>query len=1015
MRDQPLGKTVSGLVSASRCGSVPSCPDTTATATRQPVSATRAREALLLTCLDLPGLAPLFEDLRAVTGLSVTLLDRQGRVLTTSRCQRLCTALLRPHPTAGCVCTRHDIALAQRLEADAASFTAPCPHGLNDAVTRVDIDGLHVATLKAGPFLPGPADRDHFDALRRRHDLAEAAFREALDELPVIDAARLPAILSLMESLARQIATQASAELRARDATTRAETLAADRSVDVRHLQDRLIRLAAHVPGVIYQYRLFADGRSCFPYASDGMREVYGIGPADVRDDAGPVFAALHPDDAARIRESILTSARTGAVWHEQYRARHPTKGIIWLDGRATPERLADDSVLWHGVIVDVTGQMETERCLRDIQNRYRLVTLAVRDGTWEFDLRSGQGHVDDRFQDMLGYPPSQHDMTVDEWLSAVHPDDVHAVRASIRAQWMVGETVQIEYRHRTAHGGWTWIESRGRVLERDCGWPVRLVGTNRDISDRKAIEAALQESEARFRGLFENAPMAYVALDSAGRIVDLNAPLCQMLGRPRAEIVGQVFGAFLAQHGRPTGIKRLARILRDDQADIVLDLQPIDGAMVTVHMVGQVQRDDDGAFLRAHCVLHDITDHARLEARLAQSNADLSQFAYAVSHDLREPLRMVSGFLGLIEHRMGPAVDSELAEFLGFAIDGARRMDRMILDLLDYSRVGRDGDEAGPVGLADVVAEALANLSATIAERGARIGTAPDLPTISGRRSDLVRLFQNLIGNAVKFVPADRRPRIAIRCREAGAAHWRITVADNGTGVPPEMRDRVFGVFERLVAENEVSGTGVGLALCRKIIERHGGDIWFADADDDALGTQAGTGAVVHLLLPKQSADGADDATVVRDRVTLLETLNTHQVRIVARLKNLSDTIAHRQADRTTVDGEIEFLIREVECYRVFVHANADGIFGFGLSRDDQDPRADADSLVFSVHQLHRTVEDQDPCTPAGQQSIGRTLSALLGHVRRSHAWLQRRRDDRLLKHGIAGAAHGPVSDPPA
>jgi len=973
---------------------------------------------MVLACLDVPGLARLLDDMSGVIGLPITLVDRDGRVRVTAPWRRLCGGFLRPHPDTGRACAAHDETVARRLEAGEDAVAMPCPHGLMVCATRVIVDGVHVGTLKVGQFRLAPADPAPFDALRRRHGFVGAAFQDAVADVTVVDPARLPGIQALMRSLARQIAAHTQAEARARDAAARAEALLADRSATVRDLQHRLTRIAEQVPGAIFQYRLFPDGTSCFPYASEGLRDIYGLSPSAVRADASLVIAVLHPDDADRLRRSIRRSAQTGAVWHEQYRARHPLKGTIWLEGRATPERLPDCSVLWHGMIVDVTDRVETERCLRETQDRYRLVTQAVRDGTWEIDLRTGQCSVDDRFQDVLGIPPGRHDLSIDAWLSAVHPDDIRPLRTRLRAQWTTGETVQAEYRHRTPDGGWLWVEARGRVQERDCGWPVRIIGTIRDIGDRKAIEAALQDSEARFRGLFEHAPIAYVALDAAGRVVDLNLPLCQMLGRSRTDILGQVFGAFLAPQGRSSGIQRLARILHDDRADTDLDLQPDQGTALTVQMVSQVQRDDEGAFLKAHCVLHDITDRARLEARLARSNADLSQFAYAVSHDLREPLRMVSGFLGLIEHRMGPTIDPELSEFLGFAIDGARRLDRMILDLLDYSRVGRNSDEAGPVGLSDVINEALSNVSAAVTDRAARVDVAATLPTIRGRRSDLVRLFQNLIGNAIKFVPAGHTPFVTVRCQEASPMFWRITITDNGMGIPPEMRDRVFGVFERLVREDQVTGTGIGLALCRKIVERHGGEIWFADPETDPAHADAPTGAVLHLSLPKQSADGAA-ITAPLDRVTLLETLNTHQVRIAARLKNLSDTIHHRQADQATVSGELDFLVREVERYRVFVHANADAIFGFGLSRDDHDPQADADSLVFSVHQVHRTMEDNDLSTPAGHKAIAQTLNALLKHLRRSHAWLQQRRAERLSERRITepesmAASEGPVLPTP-
>jgi len=840
---------------------------------------------------------------------------------------------------------------------------------------------------------------------------------------PVMDRSQETALGALLRSQARQIALHLGAEQRAQATSDRLDALLADQTAPLRDLTYRQTRIAEQVPGVLYQYRLFPDGRSCFPYASDAMRDLHGIDPMEVREDAAPLFAVIHPDDCDRVRTSILHSAETGTEWHEQYRCCHPIKGLIWLEGQAAPERLADGSVLWHGFIVDTTARVETEQGLREARDRYRVATQALGDGAWDLDLRTGKISVDSHFHEMLGFDPADYNVTVESWLSMLHPDDRSRVRRSIRYQWIRGNKTALEYRHRTASGGWMWIESRGLVLERDRGWPMRIIGTNRDISDRKAMEAALQDSEKRFRTLFEYAPMAYMALDAAGRVVDLNVPLCRMLHRNRSQILGQIFSAFLAPNGHPTGVHHLTRLLHNDRTTTDLEIQKPDGSSLSVELISQSQQDKDGALVRIHCVVHDISDHARLEARLARSNSDLSQFAYAVSHDLREPLRMVSGFLGLIEHRMADTTDPDLGEFLGFAIDGAKRLDRMILDLLDYSRIGRDGSETGPIGLQDALGEALNNLTAAIQERTAVVDVADTLPTISGRRSNMVRLFQNLIGNAIKFVPTDRVPRIQVFCREQNATHWRLSIRDNGVGIPLDKRERVFGVFERLVRQDQVAGTGIGLALCRKIVERHGGEIWFADAEEDRSPMAQLTptilpGAIVHFTLPKQTVDTLAAPGTRLDRITLLDALNTHQMRISARLRNLMDTINNRKADKPTILGEIDFLVREVERYRVFVHANTSTIFGYGLSINDEDPAADADSLMFSVLQLHRTLEEQDVTTMDGLQVIGHTLQTLLQHLSRSHALLQKRRAERLSEHRgalVSAGTHATDADSPA
>ncbi|CAA7626371.1 ATP-binding protein [Magnetospirillum sp. UT-4] len=230
----------------------------------------------------------------------------------------------------------------------------------------------------------------------------------------------------------------------------------------------------------------------------------------------------------------------------------------------------------------------------------------------------------------------------------------------------------------------------------------------------------------------------------------------------------------------------------------------------------------------------------------LERSNSELEQFAYAASHDLRQPLRMVAGYVGLIGKRLGPEADADLAEYMAFATNGARRMDAMINGLLEYSRVGRTGDPPERIGLAEVIAEAKENLQLALAERGAEVTVAGDLPAVTVRRAEMVRLFQNLIDNATKFVPADRPPRITVTWTADDQA-LRVSVADNGIGIPPDQRERLFGVFQRLVTSEQYEGTGIGLALCRKIAAHHGGHIEVGDAP--------GGGSVFTIELPLNRA----------------------------------------------------------------------------------------------------------------------------------------------------------------
>jgi signal transduction histidine kinase len=248
----------------------------------------------------------------------------------------------------------------------------------------------------------------------------------------------------------------------------------------------------------------------------------------------------------------------------------------------------------------------------------------------------------------------------------------------------------------------------------------------------------------------------------------------------------------------------------------------------------------------------------------LRRSNRDLEQFAYVASHDLQEPLRKVASFTQLLQKRYGGELDERADQYIEFAVDGAKRMQRLIQDLLGFSRVGRSAGEAVEVDLVEACATAVTTLDAAVEESGGEVEVG-DLPVVLGQQTLLVQLFQNLVGNALKFRHPDRTPRVtlgAVRREDA----WELWCADNGIGIDQQYADRVFVIFQRLHAKDAYEGTGIGLALCKKIVEFHGGEIW--------LDTDVSQGTTIRWTLPdprevgsagpedQTQAEGADGTT---------------------------------------------------------------------------------------------------------------------------------------------------------
>lgn len=278
----------------------------------------------------------------------------------------------------------------------------------------------------------------------------------------------------------------------------------------------------------------------------------------------------------------------------------------------------------------------------------------------------------------------------------------------------------------------------------------------------------------------------------------------------------------------------------------------------LSVSFVEALMRKRAEAALRRHreelekLVEERTEEVVRTLKELEQSNTDLEQFATVASHDLQEPLRMVSSFVQLLAKRYEGRLDAKADEMIGFAVDGTKRMKQLIDDLLRYSRVGSRGKSFEPVAVNEVVDEAMANLEAAILSGAADI-THDDLPTVIGDRSQLVQLFQNLIANAIKF-HRDEPPRVHISAERSGD-EWVFSVQDNGIGIDRKYTEQVFAIFQRLHARTEYPGTGVGLPICRRIAERHGGRIRFE--------SQVGKGTTFFVTIPESGEAGQDGRSV--------------------------------------------------------------------------------------------------------------------------------------------------------
>lgn len=566
------------------------------------------------------------------------------------------------------------------------------------------------------------------------------------------------------------------------------------------------------------------------------QREIDGAEWLIIRPDGTPMPAEEYASVRALKEAAKVENVEMGVV--------KPTGDVTWINVSAAPL-----PVEGHGVVVtygDITERKQAESALKRSERLLNETGQIAKIGGWELDVATMKQEWTDATYDIHDRERGAYYPNSTEEINKFEPGSKERIEAAFEEAIRQGTPYDLEVEMTTIKGNRKWVRAVCHPILTD-GKVTRLTGTVQDITERKTIEQQLQESERNYRELVQNANSAIIRWRSDGTIAFFNEYAQTLFGYRSAEILGKPVGVLVPATDSSGGdLSTLVQNIvdhPDDFVNVVNENICRDGRRVWMAWTNKPVYDEHGQVSEILAVGGDITSRKRIEDELRRSNAELEQFAYIASHDLQEPLRTVAGMVQLLQQRYQSQLDERADEYIHFAVDASKRMQQLINDLLDFSRVDRKERSFAATDVEQTLQRVLANLQSTITESGAQITHDP-LPTVQADAEQLTQVLQNLVGNAIKF-RGDQPPEIHIGA-ERSENCWQFAVRDNGIGIDPKYFERIFLIFQRLHTRRKYPGTGIGLAICKKIIERHGGKIW--------VESEPNHGAIFFFTLPERT-----------------------------------------------------------------------------------------------------------------------------------------------------------------
>ncbi len=650
-------------------------------------------------------------------------------------------------------------------------------------------------------------------------------------------------------------------------------------------------KLSANVPDLIFQFTRRTDGTYCVPVASEGIQNIFGCTPEEVVNDFTPIGSVLHPDDVERVIDDIEYSAKHLTYFTCEFRVQIPGRPVQWIFSRSSPERLPDGSITWYGFNANITQRKEFENALRESEEKFRKI---YEEGPFGMALISGEFTfmmANKTFCDITGY--TETELQKRTFRDITFPDDkdigIESIKKLIKGEIPI---VKLEKRYVRKDEKIIWAALTVAAIFDKSGKHLYNLSIIEDISLRKQAEEKIQTLNERLALLVEaiqelsistsmDSIMATVRT-SARKLVNADGTTfilregdtCYYADEDTVSPLwkGQRFAISHCISGWAM-LNKQPVVIEDIYRDSRVPIESYKSTFVKSLAIAPIRLNDPLGAIGAYWgqtftpseveikLLNTLADAAAkaveniqliegLEVKVSErtsqlkaANQELEAFSYSVSHDLRAPLRHINGYVDLLNSRYQESLPEQARHYLASVTDAARRMGVLIDDLLYFSRTSRQELSKKKFSMNALVDEVLEKMKPDMQGRKIHL-SVQKLPEVVGDHALLKQVWANLLENAVKYTKLKELAKISVECKEE-KENYVFSVSDNGVGFDMQYSQKLFGVFQRLHAQTEFEGTGIGLANVKRIIHKHNGKVW-AEAEVDK-------GATFYFSLPKE------------------------------------------------------------------------------------------------------------------------------------------------------------------